>query len=89
MPTLTPPVYLAIIEEAHKYNVPVAAHNVTLENAKQLMRAGVEGWVHLPVRGGEMPDDALLAIIREQVANHRSRSSAPARISGNSVKRVR
>src|SRR3954470_4950000 len=27
---LTPPLYLAIVEEAHKANVPVAAHNITL-----------------------------------------------------------
>lgn len=64
---LTPPLYLAIIDEAHKYNVPVAAHNVTLADAKQLMRAGVEGWLHLPVRNGEVPDEELLAIIRDRV----------------------
>jgi imidazolonepropionase-like amidohydrolase len=65
---LTPPLYLAIIEEAHKNNVPVAAHNITLSDAKQLMRAGVEGWLHLPVRGGELPDEELLGIIRERAA---------------------
>ncbi len=65
---LTPPLYLAIINEAHKYNVPVAAHNVTLADAKQLMRAGVEGWLHLPVRNGEAPDEELLGIIRDRVA---------------------
>src|SRR6202007_2415706 len=27
---LTPPLYLAVIEEAHKLNIPVGAHNVTL-----------------------------------------------------------
>src|SRR2546426_1100564 len=59
---LTPPLYLAIIEEAHKYNVPVAAHNVTLADAKLLMRAGVEGWLHLPVRGGEAPDAEIIAL---------------------------
>jgi imidazolonepropionase-like amidohydrolase len=69
---LTPEIYLAIIEEAHKAGVPVAAHNVTLADAKLLMKAGVEGWLHLPVRGGELPDDELLAIIRERAAtgNH-------------------
>src|SRR5215475_441233 len=67
---LTPPLYLAIIEEAHKANVPVAAHNVTLADAKLLMRAGVEGWLHLPVRGGEVPDDELLAIIKERIAKN-------------------
>jgi imidazolonepropionase-like amidohydrolase len=65
---LTPELYLAIIDEAHKYNVPVAAHNVTLADAKLLMRAGVEGWLHLPVRMGEVPDDELIAIIKERIA---------------------
>src|SRR5262252_11119909 len=67
---LTPPLYLAIIEEAHKYNVPVAAHNVTLADAKQLMRAGVEGWLHLPVRNGEVPDAELIAIIKDRIAKN-------------------
>jgi imidazolonepropionase-like amidohydrolase len=68
-PKLTPPLYLAIVDEAHKNNVPVAAHNVTLADAKQLMKAGVEGWLHLPVRGGELPDAELIGIIKERVAN--------------------
>jgi hypothetical protein len=49
---LTPEIYQAIIEEAHRLNLPVAAHNVTLADARILMRAGVEGWLHLPVRNG-------------------------------------
>jgi imidazolonepropionase-like amidohydrolase len=65
---LTPELYLAIIDEAHKLNLPVAAHNVTLADAKLLMKAGVEGWLHLPVRGGEVPDAELLAIIRDRIA---------------------
>jgi len=48
--------------------VPVAAHNVTLADAKLLMKAGVEGWLHLPVRNGEVPDEELLGIIRERIA---------------------
>ena len=64
---LTPPLYLAIIEEAHKANVPVAAHNITLADAKLLMRAGVEGWLHLPVRNGEVPDDEFIAMIKERI----------------------
>jgi imidazolonepropionase-like amidohydrolase len=67
---LTPPLYLAIIEEAHKLNIPVGAHNVTLADAKILMRAGVEGWLHLPVRMGEVPDDELLAIIKDRIARN-------------------
>ena len=68
--TLTPELFLAIVDEAHKVNIPVAAHNITLANAKLLMRAGVEGWLHLPVRMGEVPDDELIAIIKDRIANN-------------------
>lgn len=66
--TLTPPLYRAIIDEARKHNMPVAAHTVELADAKELYRAGLEGATHLPVRGGEVPDDELIAIIKERVA---------------------
>jgi len=65
---LTPPLYLAVIDEAHKLGLPVGAHNVTLADAKLLMKAGVEGWLHLPVRMGEVPDNELIAIIRDRIA---------------------
>jgi imidazolonepropionase-like amidohydrolase len=68
--TLTPPLYRAIIEEAHKYNVPVGVHNVTLANAKELMRAGVEGWLHVPVRGGEAVDDELIGIVKQRISRN-------------------
>ena len=67
---LTPEMYLAIIDEAHKHNVPVAVHNVTLADAKLLMRAGVEGWLHVPVRGGEVPDDEMIAIVKGRIARN-------------------
>jgi imidazolonepropionase-like amidohydrolase len=67
---LTPELYLAIVDEAHKNNVPVAAHNVTLADAKLLMRAGVEGWLHLPVRNGEVPDAELISIIKDRIAKN-------------------
>jgi imidazolonepropionase-like amidohydrolase len=70
MRTLTPPLYRAIIEEAHNHNVPVAVHNTTLADAKGLMRAGVEGWLHTPVREGEEVDDELLSIVRDRVTNN-------------------
>jgi imidazolonepropionase-like amidohydrolase len=65
---LTPPIYLAIVEEAHKLGLPVGAHNVTLADAKALTRAGVEGWLHVPVRGGDVVDEEMLGIIRARVA---------------------
>ena len=68
--TLTPPLYRAIAEEAHKYNVPVGVHNVTLADAKELMRAGVEGWLHVPVRGGEAVDDELIGIVKQRIARN-------------------
>lgn len=68
--TLTPPLYRAIAEEAHKYNVPVGVHNVTLADAKELMRAGVEGWLHVPVRGGEAVDDELIGIVKQRISRN-------------------
>jgi imidazolonepropionase-like amidohydrolase len=68
--TLTPPLYEAVAKEAHKNNIPVAVHNVTLSNAKALMRAGVEGWLHVPVRQGESLDDELIAIIKDRIARN-------------------
>ncbi|OFW01277.1 MAG: hypothetical protein A3I61_15375 [Acidobacteria bacterium RIFCSPLOWO2_02_FULL_68_18] len=67
---LTPPIYRAIVEEASKRNIPVAAHNVTLADAKELVRAGVEGWTHVPVRGGDEVDDEILAMVRARVAEN-------------------
>jgi imidazolonepropionase-like amidohydrolase len=68
--TLTPPLYRAIADEAHKHNVPVGVHNVTLANAKELMRAGVEGWLHVPVRGTEAVDDELIGIVKQRIARN-------------------
>ena len=66
--TLTPELYRAIIEEASKLNIPVVAHTVKLADAKELYRAGLEGATHIPVRGGDVPDEEFLAIVRERVA---------------------
>src|SRR5882762_3275968 len=68
--TLTPLLYRAIIDEAHKHNVLVGVHNVTLADAKELMRAGVEGWLHVPVRGGEVADDELIRIVKGRIARN-------------------
>jgi len=68
--TLTPELYRAVAEEAHRYNLPVGVHNVTLANAKELMRAGVEGWLHVPVRAGEAADEELIAIVKDRIAKN-------------------
>jgi imidazolonepropionase-like amidohydrolase len=66
--TLTPELYGAILEEAHKFNVPVAVHNVKQSDAIAEMRGGMEGWLHVPVRQGEVANEQLLAIVRDRVA---------------------
>ncbi len=68
--TLTPPLYRAIVAEAHKRNVAVGVHNVTAADAKALMQAGVEGWLHVPVRQGEAADDELIAIVKQRIAGN-------------------
>jgi imidazolonepropionase-like amidohydrolase len=68
-PKLTPALYQAILDEAHKFNVPVAAHNVTLADAKALLRGGIEGWLHVPVRGEEV-DAEILQMVKDRVAKN-------------------
>ena len=69
-PTLTPPLYGAILDEAHKFNVPVAVHNVKQADAKEMVRAGIEGWLHVPVREGEIADDEMVALVKDRVARN-------------------
>jgi imidazolonepropionase-like amidohydrolase len=66
--TLTPELYGAILDEAHKFNVPVAVHNAKQVDAKAEMRGGMEGWLHVPVRQGEVADEEILGIVRDRVA---------------------
>ena len=66
--TLPPPIYRAIIDEAAKHNLYVAAHTVKLSDAKDLYKAGLVGATHFPVRQGDVPDEEFLAIIRDRVA---------------------
>ena len=68
MGTLTPPLYIAVIQEARRLGFDTAAHTVTLADAKELYKAGLVGAVHIPVRGGDHPDEEFLAIIRDRVA---------------------
>jgi imidazolonepropionase-like amidohydrolase len=65
--TLTPALYGAILDEAHKLNVPVAVHNVKLSDAKAMMKGGMEGWLHVPVRGGDVVDNEIIAIVKDRI----------------------
>lgn len=57
-PKLTPPLYGAVIDEAHKHKLRVAAHIFSLEDAKGLMKAGIDAFAH-GVRDRDIDDDGL------------------------------
>ena len=65
-PELSPPLYRAIIDEAHKHGIRVNAHVFYLADAKGLVDAGIDGFTHL-VRDKEMDDDLVRAIVRRRV----------------------
>jgi imidazolonepropionase-like amidohydrolase len=61
---LSPDLYGAIIDEAHKRGLRVTAHIFNLQDAKGLMRAGVDAFAH-GVRDVDI-DDELTAMFRER-----------------------
>jgi imidazolonepropionase-like amidohydrolase len=61
---LTPELYRAIIDEAHKRGLRVTAHIYYLEDAKGLLRAGIDAFAH-GVRDKEI-DDELLALVKQR-----------------------
>lgn len=66
VPKLQPAVYRAIIEEAHALGLEVLAHigqTSALEDAKDLVRAGIDGFVHT-VRDRDV-DEEFLALLKE------------------------
>ena len=58
---LPPPLYRAIIDEAHKHNLRAAAHIFYLEDAKDLLRAGIDGFTH-GVRDRDVDDEFIRLI---------------------------
>jgi imidazolonepropionase-like amidohydrolase len=61
---LTPEIYGAIIDEAHKHGLRVSAHIFDLEDAKGLMRAGLDAFAH-GVRDRDI-DDELVAMFKQR-----------------------
>jgi imidazolonepropionase-like amidohydrolase len=62
-PKLTPPLYSAVIDEAHKNGLRVTAHIFTLEDAKGALRAGVDAFAH-SVRDRDV-DDEFMALVKQ------------------------
>ncbi|MBM3809686.1 MAG: amidohydrolase family protein [Acidimicrobiia bacterium] len=56
-PKLTPPLYTAVIDEAHRNTLRVSAHIFSLEDAKGLLKAGVDSFAH-GIRDRDMDDEA-------------------------------
>ncbi len=63
-PKLTAEIYGAIIEEAHKRGLRVTAHIFDLEDAKGLIRAGIDAFAH-GVRDKDI-DDELVAMFKQR-----------------------
>jgi len=64
VPKLSPALSRAIIDEAHKNNLRVFAHITALADAKDLLRSGIDGFLH-PVRDRDV-DEELLGLLRER-----------------------
>ncbi|HEY7287166.1 MAG TPA: amidohydrolase family protein [Vicinamibacterales bacterium] len=62
-PKMTPEVFNAIIDEAHRHRMIVNAHATTLMDQKAVIRAGADVLVH--VVQNEKVDDELLALVAE------------------------
>jgi imidazolonepropionase-like amidohydrolase len=60
---LTPALYGAIIDEAHKNGLRVTAHIFTLADAKGLLRAGVDAFAH-SVRDRDV-DDEFMTLVKQ------------------------
>ena len=61
---LTPTLYRAIIDEAHRHKIRVMAHVFYLVDARDIVEAGVDGFLH-SVRDAEM-DDGLVARMKQK-----------------------
>ena len=63
-PKMTPEVYNAVIDEAHKHHMLVHAHAIALADQKAVVRAGADVLVHTVAN--EKLDDEFLALLREK-----------------------
>jgi imidazolonepropionase-like amidohydrolase len=61
---LAPPLYTAVIDEAHKNNLRVTAHWFYLADAKSLLRAGLDASAH-GIRDRDV-DDEVMAMFKER-----------------------
>jgi imidazolonepropionase-like amidohydrolase len=65
-PRLSPTLYRAVIDEAHRRGFKVNAHVFYHTDAVDLVNAGIDGFAHL-VRDKEMDDGLIAAIVQRKV----------------------
>ena len=63
-PKMTPEVYNAVIDEAHKHGMLVQAHAIQMADQKSVVRAGADVLVHTVQN--EPIDEELMALLREK-----------------------
>ena len=63
---MTPEIYTAVIDEAHKNKLRVTAHIFTLDDAKGLLKAGLDAFAH-SVRDRDI-DDEFMALAKQRPA---------------------
>ena len=61
---MTPELYTAVIDEAHQHGLRVTAHIFALEDAKGLLRAGIDAFAH-GVRDQDI-DDEFVELVQER-----------------------
>jgi imidazolonepropionase-like amidohydrolase len=62
-PKMTPEVYNAVVDEAHRHGMLVNAHAIALADQKAVVRAGVDVLVHTTT---EPIDEEFMALLREK-----------------------
>jgi imidazolonepropionase-like amidohydrolase len=62
---LTPELYGAVIDEAHKAGLRTTAHIFELADAKGAVKAGLDAFAHVPARDRDM-DDEFAALVRQR-----------------------
>ena len=63
---LTPDLFTAAIDEAHKNGLLTITHTQDREDVKAILRAGIDGLAHPPWRLGQEVDDELVGLFKER-----------------------
>jgi imidazolonepropionase-like amidohydrolase len=62
IPKMSPALYRATIDEAHKHRMKVVVHATALADVKDLIRAGIDGFAHLPSE----VDEELMTLLEDR-----------------------